>query len=59
MTGSQPPLWHWWVIALQKTLQAILDYKLPEPGPGPAMSAKVKVKVGAEADPDDPSAPTS
>jgi hypothetical protein len=32
------------VIALQKTLQAILDYKLPEPGPGPATSAKVKVK---------------
>jgi hypothetical protein len=41
MAEPQPPLWHWWMVALQKTLQAILDYKWP----GPAASAKVTVKV--------------
>ena len=52
----QPPLWHWWMIALQKTLRAILDYKLPEQKPGPARSAKVSVQMGP---PNDPAAPTS
>jgi hypothetical protein len=55
----QPPLWHWWMIALQKTLQAILDYKPPESEPGPAHSAKISVKTGAEVAPDNPAAPTS